>query len=108
MKTLGAGLWHMLGVLSGVGYWVLNLLFIWGGFILLGSEPPVGQATLAFVVALFVLRLYVARRVPVRVLNVLSCLAFGLFALGVNIYHHHNSACGVAIHPDGRQERICL
>jgi|GEM_PF-2201893 len=108
MKTLMSGVWHMLGVVSAVSYWGLSLLFLWGGLVLLGSEPAVGQATLAFVGGLFVIRLFAARKLPLRGINIAACLAFGLFALLVNIYHHQTQACGIAIHADGHQARICL
>ncbi|MFT4091210.1 MAG: hypothetical protein QM645_10790 [Asticcacaulis sp.] len=103
-----AGLWHMLGVMSAVSYWFLSLLFLWGGMVLLGTEPVVGQITLAFVVGLFVIRLLVGRRLRPDVVNVLSCLGFALFALVANIYNQQQTSCGVATHADGRQERICL
>ncbi|ESQ77380.1 hypothetical protein [Asticcacaulis sp. YBE204] len=81
MKTFAEALWHMLGVVSAPVYWLLWLLFLWGGFILMGQGDATGQWALGLVLVLFVARFHPqVKKLGGRWMNVLGCAAFGLFA----------------------------
>ncbi|WP_343684160.1 hypothetical protein [Asticcacaulis sp.] len=86
MKTLIAALWHMTGVICAPLYWLLSVLFLWGGMILNGEGKPEGLWAIWLVLILLVARFAPpVHRLGGRWVNVLGCAIFSLFALIVSV-----------------------
>lgn len=109
MKTLIAAVWHMLGVVCAPLYWIMTLLFLWGGSIIMATDQAVGWATVGLAVGLFASRFFIVPKlISSKMANVLGCVLFLVFMLGAQAYGAMQTQCGMATHADGRQERICL
>lgn len=72
-------LWHTTKVVSAGAYWLLTVCFVWAGLVQLGTTPSWGWACLAFVLALFVARGLLARRIGGGASYVAGCGAFVAF-----------------------------
>ncbi len=76
-----SALWHTCKVVGAGLYWLLTVCFIWAGVAQLGTAPSWGWGCLAFVLALFVLRGLVARRIGGGASYVVGCGAFIVFLI---------------------------
>ncbi|HVZ30225.1 MAG TPA: hypothetical protein VG839_07515 [Asticcacaulis sp.] len=74
-------LWHTCKVVSAGLYWLLSVCFVWAGLVQLGNAPSWGWACLAFVLALFVGRGLLARRIGAGASYVAGCGAFAVFLI---------------------------
>lgn len=84
-------LWHTAKVVGGALYWLLSVCFVWAGLVQLGSAPSWGWACLAFVLALFVGRGLVARRIGSGASYVAGCGAFAVFLIAAAVMTGYNA-----------------